>query len=481
LQAMQYFQAEAAVLKKPFQEISPYSFIPYDPSYANEQPQRLGISEANIQLMLEEIHNESTQENNEIQSDNQIVISIKNNEKKSTTWLLKLNQSSDFSKFDVSLAPMLTVFLTSRTSNPIICDIWLYILTFLDLEYDLKTCFQWSKNPLNKPLGLFFQSHVKLTSLLQEIVYGNLSAAEQIIKAQPNLLLQSGRVEDYSFGMDESNHRKVQGTAYELALRAEDKLMAAMVQHYLRALPGGEAEIIKYKQLLIAQKEQEQEKIAKDLTALAKITAAITVAETNDTCEEALLEFRRYLEPKEVIKNQKHFNRVMLIEAFDLYTKNYSAFGGFNSAKNNLFRLNVIGYIQRFLPAHFAQMFCQGFTSTEEDCLEINRSLIFSIESIFDNDDIYFPLDTDPARRLGYEIAAEISGFVLGEENTQRKGGDSWFIGEYMREHGVQMNEAIGRLLAQKVTMMKTYVELNTVAIEELIQQASHPSISLTS
>jgi hypothetical protein len=132
---------------------------------------------------------------------------------------------------------------------PIPNVIWLHILSFLKLETDnINISWKLSHRVYNS-LGRFFRSHLRdlrLKQLLQHVVYGNQTEAEKIIKSDPTLLLLRGTVEDYSFGMDDTNHRKNEGTAYQLALGAEDVrflehevCMAEMIHGYLKKLPQG--------------------------------------------------------------------------------------------------------------------------------------------------------------------------------------------------------------------------------------------------
>ncbi len=101
-----------------------------------------------------------------------------------------------------------------------------------------------------------------------------------------------------------------------------------------------------------------------------------------------------------MITTGKHFNAQLLVEAFRLFDQNYGAFGNFNSRQNNLFWCKVIGYIQRFLPACYAQAFAQGVYHIVEKGEELNRSFDFRFGR-----GSYFPLDSNSKFRLGYNYA----------------------------------------------------------------------------
>jgi hypothetical protein len=114
----------------------------------------------------------------------------------------------------------------------------------------------------------------------------------------------------------------------------------------------------------------------------------------------ALNAFRNYVTPKEVIKTGKHFNMPLLIEAFKLYDRNHDAFGNYNSHKNNLCWQKLIGYMQRFLPACYAQAFAQSIYIDKEG-EKLRRSFDFCFGG-----GRFFPIDEDPTCRLGYNCAA---------------------------------------------------------------------------
>ncbi|WP_237699747.1 hypothetical protein [Coxiella burnetii] len=112
----------------------------------------------------------------------------------------------------------------------------------------------------------------------------------------------------------------------------------------------------------------------------------------------ALNEFRDYLKPQGVINTGKHFNMQLFIDASRLY-QNYDMFAG-DSPKNNLCWLKVIGYIQRFLPACYAQALAKGIYHIVEVGEELRRSFEFHYGG-----GSYFPLDSDLNFRLGYNYA----------------------------------------------------------------------------
>ena len=245
----------------------------------------------------------------------------------------------------------------------------------------------------------------KIEKLLQHVAYGQQKAAEAMLKEDPNLLLEKAIVEDYSFGKDEKNLRKIEGTAFQIALGAEDFDMCEMMLRYFDQLPYGKT--LKLQQISEQFSENngdktEEERCFRDFEALDKVVKAIAEAKENDDCEAALDQFRAHLEPRGVIKKGKHFNTQLLLRALELYDEKYAAFGNrCDSPKNILFWRKIIGYIQRFLPAHYAQAFSQGLFSIIKKGEKLNRSLIFRYDNA-----CFFPLNSNPQSRLGYDFAA---------------------------------------------------------------------------
>lgn len=239
-----------------------------------------------------------------------------------------------------------------------------------------------------------------VTKLLRHVIKGEQTEAEDIIKQNPFLLLEKGKVIDYS-------GRKIYGTALQMALGAEDvrhhedeECMVEMIQKYLKNLQNGESIIAKQTkdQFPEGWQKLEKERAKRDSEALRKVIQAIANAGPNDNCEEALQIFREYLKPKGIIKAGKHFNALLLLEAFELYNKNYTNFCGVGGYKNALFWSKVIGYIQRYCPSCYAQVFCQGIEKITFNKKKLKRKLNFHY-----SDDVFFPLDLNPLR-LGYDF-----------------------------------------------------------------------------
>ncbi|EKD54525.1 MAG: hypothetical protein ACD_60C00075G0004 [uncultured bacterium] len=236
--------------------------------------------------------------------------------------------------------------------------------------------------------------------LLQHIIYGKKDEAEAMLKQASwltdktllsKLLLKKDTVASYSFGLDKNNPVKMKGTALQIAAGADDfdviisgkKVvdgMSEMIASYLRQLPEGEAEIAKQMNERFPDEKSEEERCLRDIEALNKVVKAIEDA-TDAECNQALAEFRQYLEPKGVITTGKQFNEKLLLHALDLYIEKYAAFGNeWRSLKNLLFWEKIICYIRRFLPANLAQTFAGN-----------DKNLKRSLGDYFDTS--FFPLN----------------------------------------------------------------------------------------
>src|SRR3990167_5592697 len=257
--------------------------------------------------------------------------------------------------------------------------------------------------------------HPLVKQFLQHIVYGEQAEAEQLLKNNRDLhhllLTSEAKVEDYS-------GRIIKGTALRIALGAEDVhyheneiCMVEMLVPYINSLPNGEEEMAKQiaEQFPDGYEEQERQRIQADEAALRAVVEAIGASENDANCDAALQTFYDYLKPIGVIKTGKHFYTQLLETAFALYDQKYDEFGGWDSRKNNMFWRKVIGHIQRYLPACYAQAFCQGLYDIVEEGTKLSRTL----ELRNDRGVRFYPLDLNPASRLGFAYAIAGQAFPV--------------------------------------------------------------------
>ncbi len=266
-----------------------------------------------------------------------------------------------------------------------------------------KTCRQF--NTLFKPE----LKQLAIDKLLTHVIGGEQAEAEKIIRSNPRLLLESDIVEDYS-------GRKIEGTALQMALGAEDVkyhddevCMVEMIHKYLKQLPNGEAIIAEQtaKQLPEGWQVKEEQRAMRDSDVLHVVINTIANSENPAEWEKAIHTLRNYLafeNKSNVIQTGKHFNHQLLVEALDLFVQNYNEFGGLNSAKNNAVWRKVIGTIERYIPAATAQTLCTGVGTIVEEKSKLKRSL--TLHNYHSGRGIsYFPLDTNSDSVLGQDFA----------------------------------------------------------------------------
>ncbi len=262
----------------------------------------------------------------------------------------------------------------------------------------------------SEALESYMQYYLNL--ILNHIVRGEQKEAEQIIIKYPQCLYIEGEVSDYS-------KRRIRGKPLQVALGAGDvdvdqQRAGGMVEMIIRILsdrPNGKEEIAKQvnEQFPEKQKKIEQQENINDLAALKKVVKAIE-DNTDKNYKDALDEFHIYLQSKTDCVHTKgnHFNEQLLIEAFKLHNKKYTQFGEMTGqSKSNLFWVKVIGFIQRFLPACDAQAFCQDTSSI----MKHGEPLCRSLQMRYSENYTFFPLDSRPNYRLGFNYA-------IGENQT---------------------------------------------------------------
>ena len=229
---------------------------------------------------------------------------------------------------------------------------------------------------------LFLPENPHLKKFLQDVVDGKKEEAEKILKDNPEmqqmLLTSQAKVKDYA-------GRKIKGTALAIALGAKDvsigehEEMAEMITRYLKGLPEGEAEIAKQKaaQFPAGWEQQEEARREADSAALKNVFEKIKLSTNEAASDAAVNEFKEYLArlKDRVIKTGYHFNDQLFAEALDLYDSHYDQFGGYDSPKNRLASIKVIGSIECLFTANLAQAACDGFGKVVDNKARLSRSL----------------------------------------------------------------------------------------------------------
>ena len=184
----------------------------------------------------------------------------------------------------------------------------------------------------------------------------NIKILIAMLEANPQLLLTAGNVITRG-GLDV---RRV--TPYEFALGAGDADLAKRIEPYFAEIENGENERLRQYERYRPHIERILTPPDYDLSNLIKIiknsspeeVMAALNKESNATSKlgNALVEFRNHVRPGIVIKPRMHYNYQMLICAYDCFYREWDSLqNGNNYHKANLVWRQVIGYLQRGLPA----------------------------------------------------------------------------------------------------------------------------------
>lgn len=222
-----------------------------------------------------------------------------------------------------------------------------------------------------------------IATLLHHVAFGELEQVKGMLEKNPRLLLEAGNVED------PAGNTIVRVTPYECALGAGDDEMAGMMDEYFKKFEGGDkARLKQYARFKTGIEQMLDEKNAFDFGPLLQIiiesknedvTAALNLDFNHHSPLQHVLEdFRKHFLPREIHRGM-HFNYATLLKAFEVYDKAFDTLikAGRSYDKCDLFWRQVIGYIQRGLPACDRQAFAQGIFYINEKKKNYSDILIF--------------------------------------------------------------------------------------------------------
>ena len=238
---------------------------------------------------------------------------------------------------------------------------------FSPLKFNLKLGFTrfFSTKQITPPNYLLTSQKEALKQggkLLRHVVYGEEREVQETLDKNPALLYFMAQVTDYS-------ERKIIGCPFQIALGAEDVEMCYMlIERYFRQLPHGLETALE--QFLEQFPDEEHAEIYNFKSLADTISNEIFVDDQlSHETEVALEKFRRNFLPKDVITHGKHFDIRSYLAALETY-RNKSSHkrfswdrdppGTWNEKQGSLFVSQVIGYLQQYLPACWAQAYCQG-------------------------------------------------------------------------------------------------------------------------
>lgn len=263
-----------------------------------------------------------------------------------------------------------------------------------------------SASEVSQSFHRLFKPALDTKRLCQYVVYADLKNAEQIIINNPTILTRAATVTDYS-------GRQVHGTALQLAIAAKDVkfhedeiAMVEMITKYLLStFPDGET--IRAQQICAqfpAGWEAEYEARAqRDQAALNAFVAATVDSNNPVDWETAAVDYREHFDHENkdrgVIKTGFHTNELAVAAWFQAYQDNYDAFGNHWGRLKNLFLWQKGSACERHLTACGAMALARDVWKIVKEGMHLDRSLAF----LYGGGGSFFPLDSDPTFRLGYD------------------------------------------------------------------------------
>ncbi len=236
--------------------------------------------------------------------------------------------------------------------------------------------------------------------LVSHILKGEKEMARAIIEETPSLLLIRAKATDYS-------GRTVYATGLQAALAALDIDMANMIEPYLLALDEGEA--------LLQQQIATQFPQAMRATPAYDFSGLVKAIDMNqgEIVELALKKFRVEMTPNDVIASGMHFNTAHLIKAYEVYRDHFPTW---DKTQRSTFWINVIGFLQRQMPAALAQAYCNGLYQLAFTDKSLERHFNLYGEETF------YPLSLETHSGLGfkYAIAANRDGGMQTDSRGRR-------------------------------------------------------------
>lgn len=258
----------------------------------------------------------------------------------------------------------------------------------------------------------------------QFIIYADLENAKKVIEANPSVLTIPMTVTDYS-------HRKIQGTALQLALGAEDVkyhddevAMVEMIIGELEKQPNGERIIAQQicDQFPEGWKTAHKERVARDQAALDAFVAAIRDTDNEAAWEAAAVIYRARIDDenlgKGVIKTGLHCNAQLVVAWLNAYIENYVDFGNRWDSPKNLALWRKGSACERGLSAAYAMALARGIWKIIDEGKHLDRNLNFLYGG-----GSFFPLDLDPSCRLGYDVG----GSSAAVRDAEAEGGAEFF------------------------------------------------------
>lgn len=291
----------------------------------------------------------------------------------------------------------------------------------------------------------------QLEIVLRHVLFGNQTAAEKQLKANPSLLLPKN-----THPMTDFSGKSVQGlTSFQAALCVGDVDMCEMMRKIFLTMENGE-------QLMQAQfceifPEGVETKIEKQNRNAFKfdeiinviihslpehVTAALSKEDDGSPLCEALKQFRKVFKEKSDL--ERVFNPYHLLAAFERYDQQFDDFQ--SRDQQQLFCIHVIGFVQRSLPACHVQAFAQSLYEIVDEKRSLQRSFKFKYGKDTTIPAVHVP--TSSGVGLGFDYLAGCCGKRGGLGGTVA--GVAWrlrykkFVKQKYRVLHTYANQTIG-------------------------------------
>ena len=282
---------------------------------------------------------------------------------------------------------------------------------------------------------------------------GDEALAKRMIEASPRYLLSRENATDFS------GRTYTDITPFQAALITGDDKMAEMMKPFFDCLPNGEAEMQRQFAEIFpngieaneaAQKRKSDTKFVPMLDELIK---AINKESTNDL--QAALKypgkntahidnaFNTFRAEFTKLSQETIFNPHYLLAAFEAYVNEFN-WSNPDWNKLNLFWRQVIGFVQRFLPATYAQAFAYSLYDIVENKHSCPRSFNFRYGTAFS----FYPL-TDSFAGLGFNFSAVDVARWRGWEGSERHGCRASIFSKLMSNKNNKLAELITRRMQQ--------------------------------
>jgi flagellar basal body-associated protein FliL len=284
----------------------------------------------------------------------------------------------------------------------------LYQTTMADILSDSLQQAQTERSNVNSPIGFFKKPNPLVTRLVQYVAYGNLTESEKLLKAHP-LLLEVLLTEKVT--VNDFSRRKVkQKTAFQAALCAmDDELCSILAQYMTKEDIDSQYQAIFPKGHETCYHDQKSFDFNQIEEAISQSNNADVIKALNLELPNTTVLWRKLEQFRTDFAEQSYqeqvFNPRHLIDAFGVYD---SQFVNWSWNQNDLFWRQVIGYVQRFLPANIAMDFAQGLCNRRAELKEKSKRVF---QFTYGGGSI-FPLDFAALSGLGYEYAAGYGGVM---------------------------------------------------------------------